>query len=139
LWGVQAATPTEPPTLTEPPPTAKPTSTPKIVPGDIKITEIYYDGTANEDECDEYAEVANFSRSPVNIEGWRLNAGDPRQVFVFPDFNLQPGQSCRVYTNEVHQETCGFSFKLGHEIWDNDGECGYLYDSAGNEMSSYCY
>jgi micrococcal nuclease len=139
IWGVQAATPAESPSPTEPRPTAEPTSTPKIVPGDIEIIDIHYDGSVGEDECDEYAEVTNFSRSPVSIEGWRLNAGDLRQVFVFPDFDLQPGQSCRVYTNEVHQQTCGFSFGLGHEIWDNGGECGHLYDSAGNEVSRYCY
>ncbi|MBM4448899.1 MAG: lamin tail domain-containing protein, partial [Chloroflexi bacterium] len=75
-----------------------------------------------------------------NLKGWRLNAGDPGQDFIFPDFNLQPGQSCRVYTNENHPESCGFSFGNSKQaLWNNDGDCGYLYDAAGALVDKRCY
>jgi hypothetical protein len=64
---------------------------------------------------------------------------EARQDFVFPAMELQPGQSCRVYTNEVHPDTCGFSFGSGREIWNNGGDCGYLYDASAAEVSRYCY
>jgi hypothetical protein len=75
----------------------------------------------------------------VGLASWRLNAGDPGQDFWFPDFLLQPDQECRVYTNEYHSESCGFSFGSGQAIWNNKGDCGHLYDSAGAEVSTYCY
>jgi hypothetical protein len=69
--------------------------------------------------------------APADIGGWRLNAGDPGQDFIFPSFVLQPGQACRVYTNESHPESCDFNFGSGRAIWNNQGDCGYLYDAGG--------
>ena len=90
-------------------------------------------------ESDEYAEITNLGAGSANLLGWRLNAGDPGQNFYFPNFTLNPGQSCRVYTNEIHPEHCGFSFGRGSAIWSNSGDCGYLYDDGGALVSDYCY
>ena len=46
---------------------------------------------------------------------------------------------CRVYTNEHHPESCGFSFGSGSAIWNNKGDYGHLYDASGAEVSTYCY
>ena len=129
-----AAAPTPEPTQ---PPAPTPTAPP--VPGAVVISYVFYDGQAGSTESDEYAEITNQGGSPVNLGGWHLNAGDPGQDFWFPAFELAPGQSCRVYTNEDHPETCGFSFDYGRAIWANIGECGYLFDQNGNEVSRYCY
>jgi endonuclease YncB( thermonuclease family) len=132
--------PTEPPPTaasTNPPPTA--TSPPAATPGEVVITYIFYDGVVKRVESDEFAVIKNVGGSPVNLSGWRLNAGNPGQDFWFPNFELQPGQECRVYTNENHPESCGFSFGSGQALWNNGGDCGHLYDSNGVEVSSYCY
>jgi hypothetical protein len=68
-----------------------------------------------------------------------LNADDTGQDFFFSDFVLQPGQSCRIYTNEHHPESGGFSFGSGKALWANSGECGHLFDASGAEVSTYCY
>jgi hypothetical protein len=61
-------------------------------------------------------------------------------VLWFPDFVLQPGQECRVYTDEDHPESCGFNFHYtSSAIWANKGECGHLFDPSGAEVSTYCY
>lgn len=143
------ATTTAPPAATEVPiqPTAttapvQPTDTPQPpapAPGAVKITYIYYDGQVSRVESDEYAVIKNTGGSVVNLSGYRLNAGHPGQDFVFPNFELQHGQECRVYTNQHHPETCGFSFGSGQALWNNGGDCGYLYDNTGAEVSSYCY
>jgi len=127
--------PTQPPP-TQPPPTQPPAPAPT---GNVVISFIFFDGVVPRVESDEYAEITNRGPNPVNLAGWRLNAGDPGQDFVFPDFVIQPGQSCRVYTNEYHPETCGFSFGIGRAIWNNKGDCGYLYDASGALVSRYCY
>jgi hypothetical protein len=130
------ATATLRPTATLPPP---PTNTPVPSPAEVVISYIDYDGQVPRVESDEYAEIANAGSDPVNIGGWRLNAGDPGQDFIFPSFDLQAGQTCRVYTNEIHPEYCGFSFGSGTAIWSNSGDCGYLYDAEGTLVDDYCY
>jgi hypothetical protein len=32
-----------------------------------------------------------------------------------------------------------FSFGYGRAIWNNDRDCGHLYDPSGVEVSEYCY
>jgi len=103
------------------------------------ITFINYDGDVPRVESDEYAEITNQGDQPVNLNGWRLNAGNPGQDFYFPDYVLQPGQSYCVYTNEIHNDTCGFSFCSGKPIWNNNGDCGLLRDSSQILVDEYCY
>ena len=127
LWAACVAPPRPLPTLTPP------------LQGSVIIHYVNYDGAVPRVESDEYAEISNQGASAVNLRGWRLNAGDRGQDFSFPDFLFQPGQACRVYTNQIHAESCGFSFRSGRAIWNNDGDCGYLYDAGGRLVSEYCY
>jgi hypothetical protein len=106
---------------------------------DVIIRRIFYEGVVHWAESDEYAEIFNQGPRAVNLDRWRLNAGDPKQDFVFPDFEMEPGQACRVYTNEIHPQTCGFSFGIRRAIWNNNGDCGYLYDAVGALVSQCCY
>ena len=126
--------PTEPPTATPTPTQAPPPPAPVI-----EISFIFYDGVVPYVESDEYAQITNSGTGVTDLQGWRLNAGDPGQDFVFPSYNIQPGQSCRVYTNEYHPESCGFSFGSSSALWSNSGDCGYLYDSTGGLVDEYCY
>jgi hypothetical protein len=119
--------------------TLLPPTEPPAAPGNVVITSIFFDGNVPDSESDEYAEITNQGGTAVNLAGWRLNADDSGQDFWFPAFELQPGQSCRIYTNEIHPETCGFSFGRGSAIWANTGECGHLYDATGVEVSTRCY
>ena len=110
-----------------------------VSPGDVQITYIYYDGQEPTSDGDEYAQTQNIGGQPVNLQGWRLNAGDDGQDFYFPGFTMAPGQVCRVYTNRIVPEYCSFSFGRGSAVWANDGDCGYLFDNTGTQVSSYCY
>lgn len=105
----------------------------------VIIQWVNYDGEVYRVESDEFAVIANVGNASINIGGWLLNAGDNGQNFVFPGYDLAPGQSVRVYTNESHSDSGGFSFGSGKAIWNNDGDCGSLYDQAGNQVSEYCY
>lgn len=133
------ATPEEP----TPPPTAspEPTAPPTLLPGtgDVRIKHVHYDGEKGRQEPDEYCEIVNQGSAAVNLKDWRLNAGAKGQDFLFPDFSLGPGQTCRVYTNEHHPESGGLSFGRKSALWKNSGDCGYLYDAGGKKVSEYCY
>ena len=126
LWGQPE--PTEVAAPAPPPGTAE-----------VVIQYILYDGAVPRVESDEYAEIANDGPAPVDLGGWLLNAGARGQDFVFPGFVLQPGQVCRVYTNEHHADSCGFSFRSSKPLWNNKGDCGYLYNASGELVSTYCY
>lgn len=124
-------------------PTRTPTSTPTPTseppdPGDVNITTIFYDGTKGSAEPDEYVEIRNDGGSPVQLQGWTLR-DEANHVFTFPPFQMQPGQVCRVYTNEVHPESCGFSYGSNSAIWNNSGDCADLRDSSGTLADRYCY
>ena len=115
-----------------------PTHTPALV-ANIQITFILFDGAVPRVESDEYIQITNQGSSSVNLQGWRLNAGSTGQDFYFPSFLLEPGLSCRIYTNENHPEYCGFSYGSGEALWNNGGDCGYLYDDEGAQVSKDCY
>ena len=101
------------------------------------ISYIYYDGQEPTSEGDEYAVIKNTGSSAVNMQGYRLNAGDPGQNFTFPSFTLNAGAEVRVYTNRDIPGS--FSFHYGRAIWNNKGDFGHLYDPQGTEVSNYCY
>jgi len=60
-------------------------------------------------------------------------------VFTFPNFSIQPNQTCRVYTNESHPEWCGFSYGSGSAIWNNTGDTATLRNAQGVVVSAYSY
>jgi len=128
-------TPTSSPTPIAPPQTV---NTIASASGLISIVSIAYDGSGNK-EPDEYVEIRNDSSQPIQLKGWVLQ-DKAKHVFSFPDFVIQLGQVCRIYTDEIHPDSCGFSFGFNDSaIWNNSGDCAYLKDQAGNMVAEYCY
>ena len=103
----------------------------------VVIEEIFYNGV-NDPESDEYAQIKNISADPVQLSGWTLSAGRG-QDYTFPAYQLAPGETCRVYTNESHPESCGFSYGRDESLWSNSGDCGRLYDYSGALIDEECY
>ena len=122
------------------PPTTQP-EPPSNGSANVQITNIFYDGIVPQVESDEYVEITNLGTEPVNLQGWKLidiDEGYPE--LIFPYFILNPGQSIRVYTNEIHPEYGGFSFNRGSAVWNNsDPDTAVLYNSQGEEVSRKSY
>ena len=97
----------------------------------VSITELVYNGSKGENEPDEYVQIQNSGSALVNLDGWTLqDAG--QNIFIFPAYELQPGETCRVYTNEEHAEWCGFSFgQADSAVWNNGGDTATLRDAQG--------
>ena len=105
----------------------------------IIITNIFYDGVEGEKEPDEYVEIQNNGSSPVDITGWKLS-DEANHTYTFPSFVMDPGKICRIYTNQVHQEWCGFSFgQTGSAIWNNGGDTAFLYDKSNEIITQKNY
>ncbi len=111
-----------------------------LAPVRISITDLLYDGEIARTEADEYIQISNEGTAPVDLSGWRVNAGDGGQNYTFPDgTTINAGQTIRVYTNQVHAESGGFSFGSKQSIWNNKGDVGYLYNARGDEVASHPY
>ncbi|MBW4624091.1 MAG: lamin tail domain-containing protein [Brasilonema octagenarum HA4186-MV1] len=109
-------------------------------PRGVVIKDIFYKGVVKQTESDEYVEITNQGLAKVDLSAWRLNSDDGRQNFYFPkETLLTPGKSLRVYTNEIHPQTGGFSFGIKRAVWNNKGSVGLLYDAQGNLVDSFSY
>jgi len=105
--------------------------------GRLSIVHIHFAGTGNT-QPDEFVAVQNDETFPIQWEGWTLR-NDHGQIFFFPRFVIQPGQICRVYTDEFHPDWCGFTYRSGSAIWNDEGDCGFLRDRLVTPIDSYCY
>jgi hypothetical protein len=152
--GGAQAVPTEDPNL--PPPISDPfqdtgVPTAKPVPtrgqsggsgtssGSVQIDDIFYNGTKGSSEPDEYVEIANVGSQPVNMDGWVLRDTYGGQEFTWHGFTLDGQHKIRVYTNEVHPESGGFSFGSKSAIWANKGDAAELADATGTIVSTFAY
>jgi hypothetical protein len=71
-------------------------------------------------EADEYVQITNYGSGAVDLGGWQLvDSSDGKPSFTFINYNLPPGGTIRVYTNEVHPEWGGFNFGSKTAIWSN--------------------
>jgi hypothetical protein len=91
----------------------------------VQITGLRRGDAINPNEPDEYVEITNQGVVAQDLSAWRLDSergAASGQVFHFPaGFVLQPGQVCRVYTDELHPEWCGLSFGYGKSgVWNNN-------------------
>ena len=148
----QAPPATDAPTNTPKPPTETPTNTPKPSDtptataqpepsntGDVRITEIFFDGAVYRVESDEYVEIKNFDNKVIKLKGWKLHDEGVIHTYTFPAYDMQPGEVCRVYTNENHPEWCGLNWGNGSAIWNNDGDEATLKDGSGKEIDTCSY
>nr|MDZ8288822.1 lamin tail domain-containing protein [Nostoc sp. ChiSLP01] len=107
----------------------------------VEITNIVYKNQVKRTQSDEYVEITNKEKTAIDVSGWQLASGLGRnKAFTFPQgTKLAPGQSVRVYTNEVHQESGGFSCGSGVSLWKDSGDEGRLLDAQGNVISGLAY
>ena len=52
---------------------------------------------------------------------------------------IKGGESVRVYTNEIHKESGGYSFESGKAIWNNKGGLAVLKDGSGKKIGEFKY
>jgi len=106
---------------------------------DVQIIDIFYLGDIRHRESDEYIEFANLGNAPVDMNHWMLLIVSSGKRFIFPEFTLLAGQSCRVYTDEEDSEYCNFRFKSKTSLLNDTAECIRLYDHQGGFIDEMCY
>lgn len=107
---------------------------------EVVITHVQNKGEVKRVQSDEYVEITNRGTWAADVGGWVLDADDAGQSFTFPAGTvLEAGASVRVYTNEEHPETGGFSYGIGSAIWNDKGDTARLTDPDGNVVSELGY
>jgi micrococcal nuclease len=105
----------------------------------VQITALQYRGPGGENEPGEYVEIQNTGAQTVDLTGWYLK-DQGKNRFEFPSLQMEAGQTCRIYTNEDHPESCGLSFSsTSAGVWNNNGDCAALHDADGLVIDEYCY
>ena len=86
-------------------------------------------------------QIANLGSASVDLAGWRItDISDGTPEFTFPTHLLSPADRVRVYTNEIHGESGGFSFGRGTSIWNNSNpDTAGLFDSQDVQVSTKSY
>ncbi|MGA4845578.1 choice-of-anchor K domain-containing protein [Streptomyces sp. G5(2025)] len=107
---------------------------------DVVITHVDPKGTVAGSQSDEYVEILNRGTEAADMSGWVLHADGTGKDFTFPQGTvLQPGGRFRVYTNERHPESGGFSFGSGQPVWHDHGDIATLRNKESREVSRYPY
>ena len=138
---VPTATPTPTPVPTPTPiPTPTIVATPAGTPN-LSIECIFFDGVVSGTESDEYVQIVNGGETSVELSNWSLkDVADGSPTFTFPAYTIASNETVRVYTNEVHSESGGFSFGRGSAIWANSvPDTAALFDAQGQEVSRKSY
>jgi hypothetical protein len=118
-------------------PTATPSATPVPTSGVVHIADIRFRGSG-QSQPDEYVELRNDDVGAIQLRNWTLR-DDAQHIFRFPSLVMQPGQVCRVYTNEYHPEWCGLSYGSMSPIWDDSGDCAFLKNAQETPIDTQCY
>lgn len=105
--------------------------------GDISISYIFYEGDGNY-EPDEYIEIQNNDSESIQLQNWTVKNASGN-IFSFPYLVMQPGQACRIYTNESQSQWCGLSYNQDSPVWQNRGDTAALYNEDGNVVDSCAY
>lgn len=136
LWVLLASPATVTIPATQEPPALPPEEADVV----IRITALFFDGLEPRAEGDEYVEFRNEGAGAVDLSGWQFVSLVGDQRFTFPvGSQIAAGQTCRVYTDEIHPEWCGFSFASGVAVWRNSGDAAELRDAAGTVIDGFAY
>lgn len=104
----------------------------------VQIVAVHADGTGSI-EPDEYVEIKNTGNEPVDITDWVLQDDTGKDLYKWEGYTMQPGATIRVYTNETHTESGGFSLGSGRPVWGNSGDIAELLDVDKELISRYAY
>jgi|EP01083_Nonionella_stella_P021788 hypothetical protein len=109
----------------------------------IAITDIRYDGLVPRTEADEYVEITNNSNAPMDISGYYVyvaSTGNQGPTYYFPKgTTIKANQAVRIYTNEVHMETGGYTYGSGKALWSNNGGLAVFKDAKGKKIGEFKY
>ncbi|SBS31041.1 Intermediate filament tail domain protein [Marinomonas spartinae] len=100
----------------------------------VQIENIDFKG--NPTPLDESITIRNLGGLIIDISDWRIQAGSPKQVYIFPEGSvILPNDSICIDTSGNTEH----SFNTNRPIWNNRGDTGTLFDDEGQIISTLSY
>lgn len=119
------------------------TSAGEVANGNISInpacSQFNAPGNDNDNKTEEYVCLSNSGKEALDLGGWKIR-DEYGWTYTFPDFILQAGASVRVRTgcgNDAVEDL--YWCKAETAVWNNNGDCAYLLNAAGDAVAQYCY
>lgn len=81
----------------------------------------------------EYVTISNSGSSSIILTGWKI-MDKAKNTYKFPPFTLNTGKSVTIYSGPQAKGGIDSGTKLywtAKNIWNDDGDTAYLYNSAG--------
>ncbi|KZN13053.1 lamin tail domain-containing protein [Marinomonas sp. TW1] len=100
----------------------------------VTIKNIQYRGIPT--QLDEFITIQNSGGLHIDISGWRIQAGSPKQQYVFPESSILAPYTC------LQVDTSGdsnFNFQSNQPLWNNKGDLGSLLDDQNKVISCLAY
>jgi hypothetical protein len=101
----------------------------------LQITRLRFVG-ARAAQADEFVEITNLGGGDQDMAFWTVRSPLRDRTARFPDgFVLNPGQTCRIYTDLVAADSCGDARFGGADVWPDDAGVAVLlfYDLVAAE------
>ncbi|WAI01355.1 lamin tail domain-containing protein [Methanogenium organophilum] len=93
-------------------------------------SDVYISGISLEDE---WVKITNKGSS-VNLKGWYIQDDDAKHTYTFPSITLVSESTVTLHS-EKGTDTSTELYWDGKNVWNNDGDTAYLYDSSGKLVS----
>lgn len=85
---------------------------------------------------DESVTISNRGEITADLSGWRIQAGSPEQVYIFPEGTHLPAFAELVVDTAGQSE---HSFRSNQPIWNNHGDTATLFDQSGETVATLVY
>ncbi|MDJ0511171.1 MAG: lamin tail domain-containing protein [Crocosphaera sp.] len=103
----------------------------------VEISDLFYEAKDSQ-KADQYVEITNSGTIAADISSWKIKSSAKNRTYFFPvGTTLEAGQSIKLYNDEHHAESGGFSFYSEWGVWKNKGDTATLVDAEGNEVSTF--
>lgn len=89
------------------------------------------------DKKAEYIVIKNISGKTAIMTGWKLVSVKGNQIFIFPEFSLEPNETVKVGDSGVNVDV-DFHWLDGRGTWNNsDSDPAELYNDIGEMLDRY--
>lgn len=82
--------------------------------------------------------IQNTGDEDTQISGWRLSDSGSENSYIFPQYTIKAGESVTITPDMNSTEENILFWQTGDEIWDDSGDCAFLYDEKGEPASEFC-
>jgi hypothetical protein len=97
-----------------------------------------FGGVGDEDLNEEWVCLANHEKRLVDIANWMVKS-ESGKTYIFPSLTLSAGATVKLHTGSGVDTQTDLYWGSTREIWNNDKDTVYLYDTSGNLIDRYSY